>query len=231
MLIGRDPRRFPTTSRAGDERPAIGGNRPGVLMTASRLGCLSGRTVAAVGVAYAIVLSTGFVRHGLSEPIADPILAAMEVLTLASAFPLLLLVTAVLFVAPEARRIRGVLALCFIVMFATATSAVHVVELTAGRQLGSRGLVWPSTTYAVELLAWDLFLGAALMFTAAALDPIRTPLRLRRLVQVTGVLCLAGIAGPVIGNMRLQLIGVFGYAVLLPLAAFGLASWFRANPE
>jgi hypothetical protein len=198
-------------------------------MTASRLGCLSARAVVAVGIAYAIALSLGFARHGLSEPMADPILATMEVLTLASAFPLVVLVTAVLFVGPEARRIWGVLALCFIVMFATATSAVHVVELTAGRQLGSRGLVWPSTTYAIELLAWDLFLGAALMFTAAALDPVRAPLRLRRLVQVTGVLCLAGIAGPAIGNMRLQLIGVVGYAVLLPLAAFGLARWFRAN--
>jgi hypothetical protein len=200
-------------------------------MTASRLGCLSGRAVVAVGIAYAIALSLGVARHGVSEPIADPILAAMEVLTLTSAVPLVLLVTAVVFVAPAARRIWGVLALCFIVMFATATSAVHVVELTAGRQLGSRGLVWPSTTYAIELLAWDVFLGVALMFTAAALDPARTSSRLRRLVQLTGVLCLAGIAGPAIGNMRLQLIGVFGYAVLLPLVAYGLAAWFRANSE
>lgn len=198
-------------------------------MTASRLGCLAGRAVVTVGIAYATVLALGFARHGLSEPIADPVLAVMELLTLASAFPLVLLVTAVLFVAPEPRRIWAVLALCFIVMFATATSAVHVVVLTAGRQLASRGLVWPSTTYAIELLAWDLFLGVALMFTAAALDPAKTAFALRRLVQATGVLCLAGLAGPASGDMRLQFVGVFGYAVLLPVAAYGLARWFRAH--
>lgn len=42
-------------------------------------------------------------------------------------------------------RTWGILALCFIVMFATSASAVHVVELTA----------------------WDLFLGLALLCTAA----------------------------------------------------------------
>jgi hypothetical protein len=144
---------------------------------------------------------------------------------------LVLLVAAILVAAPEDRRVWGILTLCFIVMFATATSGVHVVELTAGRQLGSRGLVWPSAEYAIELLAWDLFLGIALMFSGAALDPMQAPKSLRRLVQVTGVLCLMGLVGPAVGNMRLRLIGVFGYAALLPVVAFGLARWFRAQPR
>lgn len=197
-------------------------------MTATRLGSWSGAAVVAVGAAYAVVLSLGFAKHGLSEPIRDPILAVMEVLTLASAFPLVLLVAAILLVATGDRRIWGVIALCFIVMFAVATSAVHVVELTAGRQVGTQGLVWPSTVYAVELLAWDLFLGAALMFAAAALDPEHAPRSLRRGVQAAGLLCLAGLIGPAVGNMRLQLVGVFGYAVVLPIVAFVLARWFRA---
>ena len=196
-------------------------------MTTSRLGSLSGAAVAAVGLAYAIVLALGFARHGLSEPITDPILAVMELLTLASAQPLVLLVTAILLVAPESRRVWGIVAVAFVAMFAAATRGVQVVELTAGRQLGAPGLVWPSTPYAVELLAWDFFLGVALLFAAGALDPTRAPNWLRRTIQLTGALCLAGLAGPAVGNMRLQLIGVFGYAAVLPVAAFGLARWFR----
>ena len=196
-------------------------------MTASRIGSLAGAAVVAVGLAYVIVLALGFARHGFSEPIADPILAVMELLTLASVLPLVLLAVAILFVAPEGARVWGVLAVCFIVMFAAATSGVHIVELTAGRQLGSTGLVWPTATYAIELLAWDLFLGMALVFMASALDPNVAPRWLRRIVQITGALCLAGLIGPAVGNMRLQLIGVFGYAVMLPVAAYGLARWLR----
>ena len=198
-------------------------------MTPSRLGSLSGTMLVAVGVAYAMVLGGGFTRHGLSEPITDPILAVMEFLTLASVLPLLLLAVACLLIAPESRRVWGILAVCFAAMFAAATSGVHVVELTAGRQLGSAGLVWPSATYAVELLAWDLFLGLALLFMAAALNPQDAPPMLRRIVRLTGALCIAGLIGPVLGNMRLQLVGVFGYAVMLPVSAFSLARWFRTR--
>jgi hypothetical protein len=98
--------------------------------------------------------------------------------------------------------------------------------LTAGRQLGRSGLVWPSVTYAIELVAWDLFLGAALLFAGVAL-PGQAPRGLRRLLQATGIVCLAGLIGPVMGDMRVQRIGVFGYAVLLPIAAFALARWLR----
>lgn len=164
-------------------------------MTAIRLGAMAGFAVAGVGVLYAIVLGYGMARFGLSAPIRDPVLAVMEVLTVAAAFPLV----------------------------------VHAVELTAGRQLGGGGLVWPSTAYAIELLAWDLFLGISLLCAAATLDPARAPKTPRRLVQMTGTLCLVGIIGPAVGNMRLQLIGVIGYAVLLPASAFRLAQWFGAR--
>jgi hypothetical protein len=196
-------------------------------MSPTRLGSVSGAMVVAVGVAYVAALGVGFAKYGLSEPITDPLLAIMEVLTLASAIPLVSLVLAILLVAPKARRPQGILALCFIVMFATATSAVHLALLTAGRQLGTEGLVWPSPAYAVELLAWDLFLGVALILCASALDPQQASPALRRGVQVTGFLCVVGIIGPVLGNMRLQLVGVFGYGVALPVVALGLTRWFR----
>jgi hypothetical protein len=196
-------------------------------LTATQLGVRSGTAVVAVGIAYALVLAAGMAKHGLSEPIADPILAIMELLTIASAAPLLSLFVALHAVAEPSQKLQATLALCCAAMFALATSAVHVVELTAGRALGSHGLVWPSTTYAVELLAWDVLLGVALVLASGALPAAARTTRLRTWLRVTGGLCLVGIAGPLVGNMRLQLAGVFGYAVLLPVVVWMLRGWFR----
>ena len=55
--------------------------------------------------------------------------------------------------------------------------------------------------------------------------------RMRRSLCITGWLCLAGPSGPVVGNVRLQLVGVFRYAVLLPIVAWMLSRWFRAQEQ
>jgi len=196
-------------------------------MTASEMGARSGAAVVAVGVAYAVVLGVGMRQSGLSQPIVDPILAAMEVLTIASALPLVAMFVALQACVGHAKRHWATLALCFATMFAGATLGVHVVELSSGRATGHHGLVWPSTIYAIELLAWDLFLGLALLFAARALTADPAARRLRLWLTVTGLLCLAGLVGPIVGTMRLQLIGVFGYAVLLPFVAWQWRGWFR----
>jgi hypothetical protein len=80
--------------------------------------------------------------------------------------------------------------------------------------------------YAAEPLAWDVFLGLALLFAAPVFDaggPHRT---VRRSLWVGGALCLAGTVGPAVGHMRLQLLGVLGYAVVLPVIASLLARLF-----
>ncbi len=187
----------------------------------------SAYAIVAVGVAYALVLAAGFAKHGLSEPIADPILALMEVLTIASALPILALFVALHEIATSESRFWATLALCFAAMFALATMGVHVFELTAGRQMGSRGLVWPSTSYAIELLAWDVLLGGALLSSAVALKREPSTRRICAWMNVTGVLCVAGMIGPITGIMRLQLVGVFAYAVLLPVVAWMLAGWLH----
>jgi len=76
------------------------------------------------------------------------------------------------------------------------------------------------------LLAWDWFLGLSLLFAAAAFGKGRAERGVRRALIATGGLCLAGTVGPAVGNMRLQLIGVFGYAIVLPVASLMLATWF-----
>ena len=198
-------------------------------MTATELGSRSATAVLVVGITYAVVLAIGMEQSGLSKPIGDPVLAIMELLTIASALPLLSLFVALHACAAAAQRIWATLALCFCAMFAFATMGVHLVELTAGRAAGKYGMVWPSVTYAIELFGWDFLLGLALLCAAGALPTHKTSNRLRHWLLVTGALCLAGLIGPLVSNMRLQLIGVFGYAILLPIVAWMLTGWFRAE--
>lgn len=199
-------------------------------MKAHRLGYWSSAAVATIGVAYIVALAAGFARHGFREPITDPVLAIMEILTLLSAPALLLVMASIHDVAPPDRKIYGLIAVAFATLFTGITCAVHFLELSAGRQLGNASIVWPSRSYAAELLAWDVFLGFALLAAAASLHMTDVERSLSRLASVCGGLCVIGIVGPIVGNMRLQLIGVFGYAVLLPILALLLMRAFGKGP-
>jgi hypothetical protein len=198
-------------------------------MSGNRLGSWSAVAVFLIGIAYLVTLAIGFAVHGLAEPIVDPILAIMEVLTLMSAPLMVVMMAAIHDRASVNRKIYGVIALAFTIVFAGTTSAVHFVELTAGRQLGLGGIVWPSPMYAAELFAWNLFLGLALLFAAPVFDGGGPEPRVRAGLLISGGLCVAGIVGPVFGNMRLQLVGVLGYAGGLPVVCFMLARLFRSD--
>ena len=197
----------------------------------NRLGSWSAFAVFLIGVAYLVTLTIGFTVYGLNEPIVDPVLAVMEVLTLMSAPFIVVMMAAIHDYASIDRKVYGLVALAFAILFVGMTSAVHFVELTALRQRGSGGIVWPSPEYAVELLAWNLFLGLALLFAAPVFDSVGAESGVRRGLLISGVLCVAGIIGPAIGNMRLQLVGVLGYAVVLPVVCFMLARLFRSDYE
>jgi len=201
------------------------------MTSGNRLGSWSAFAVFLTGVAYLVTLTIGFTVYGLNEPIVDPVLAVMEVLTLMSAPFIVVMMAAIHDYASIDRKIYGLVALAFAILFVGMTSAVHFVELTALRQRGSGGIVWPSPEYAVELLAWNLFLGLALLFAAPVFDSVGAERGVRRGLLISGVLCVAGIIGPAIGNMRLQLIGVFGYAVVLPVVCLMLARLFRSDHE
>ena len=192
-------------------------------MSPDRLGSRAAACVAGIGVAYAAALAAGFAQVGFDAPIGDPVLAIMEVLTLLSALALMISMAAVYQHASAERRLFGLLALGFTILFTGVTSAVHFVALTASRQRGVAEMVWPSTAYAAELLAWDWFLGLALIFAAMVFPGDGEERRLRRALAASGLLALVGTVGPLLGDMRLQRIGIVGYAVVLPFAFFLLA--------
>uniref|UniRef100_A0A832MK56 DUF4386 domain-containing protein n=1 Tax=Eiseniibacteriota bacterium TaxID=2212470 RepID=A0A832MK56_UNCEI len=195
-------------------------------MTHHRLGYWSAVTFVCIGVGYVVALAAGFARHGFREPIADPVLAVMEVLTLLSAVPLVTLMASVQDPSSPERSAFGHCALAFATLCAGVTGTIHFVELTAARQLGGGGIAWPSRVYAAELMAWDVFLGLALLFAAPLFFRDGLERQVRGALLLCGVLCIVGAVGPAVGNMRLQLVGVFGYAVVLPVVCVLLARVF-----
>ena len=192
-----------------------------------RLGFLSSVGLVLVGVAYAVVVGFGITQAGLDKPIIDPILAVMEAITLVSAPLVVIVMAAVYGLAKPERKVFGVLALSFGAIMAGLTSAVHFVTLTAGRQTNFTTLEWPSTLYAVELLAWDVFLGLALVFAAPVFTGSGRRARARWALVATGVLCLLGAIGPIVGNMAIQRIGILGYGIALPISCIFLALVFH----
>jgi hypothetical protein len=195
----------------------------------NRLGLWSASALCVIGVAYMVTLAVGFSSAGFAKPIVDPVLAVMEMLTLVSAPMLVVLIAAVHAYARPQYKVHSSVAFAFMVLMAGLTGSVHFVELTAVRQSATASLTWPSTAYALELLAWDVFLGLSLLFAA----PVFTAGRLERAVRaglyVAGTLCLVGVLGPASGDMRLQFIAVAGYAGLLPAVFLLLALLFRRS--
>jgi hypothetical protein len=194
-----------------------------------RLGFLSSVGLVLVGVAYVVVVGFGIARAGFDKPIVDPTLAVMEAITLLSAPLVVILMAAVYGLASPERKVFGILALAFGAIMAGLTSGVHFVALTAGRQTDFTTLEWPSTLYAVELLAWDVFLGLALVFAAPVFAGSGRRARARWSLVTTGVLCLLGAIGPIVGNMAVQRIGILGYGISLPISCVFVALTFRQS--
>ena len=198
---------------------------------AYRIGFLSSLSLSLVGVAYIVVVAIGITEAGLHNPIVDPILAVMEVLTLVSA-PLVVAVMAAIYETAEPdRKILGLLAVIFAGIMTGLTSAVHFVALTAGRQTDFTVLQWPSTLYAVELLAWDVFLGLSLLCAAFVFSGSGIRGLCRWSLFIAGALSLLGVIGPVTGDMALQRIGIVGYGIVLPVAMGMLSQFFRRHSE
>ena len=193
----------------------------------NRLGFLSALGLFLVGIAYVGVVGIGVAQAGLTEPIVDPVLAIMEVLTLVSAPFIVMLMAAIHAHARDDRKPHATIALAFGTLAAGLTAGVHFVTLTAGRQTGFTTLEWPSTLYALELLAWDVFLGLALLFAAPVLAGPGSRAVARWSLAVAGALCLVGTAGPIVGDMAIHRIGILGYGVVLPVACAALAVVFR----
>jgi len=226
----------------GDDMPVSQGvsDRSGVLTGSPidrLLGRWSARVIATLSVPYAITMLLGFGSMGnLRDPLPDPYLGVAEALIILMAPFMVTLIIAVHACAPVRLRALSLTAVGWMMMLAALTMTVHFVELTFVRRINPAELPgfdrllnfqWPSLLYATDIVAWDLFLGLALLFTA----PVFTGARYRwprRGLLVSGALCLLGLVGPIFNVLAWRGIGIFGYAVVFPVTCLTLSRAFTA---
>lgn len=171
---------------------------------------------------YVPVLVAGLIAAAPGAPVPDPYNAVLELLIIPSALAMVIAFAAVHRWATPQRRLLSASALALVALTAGLTICVHAVLLTVGRHADTSKLPgydvllswrWPSVVFALDIVAWDLFLGVALLLAAPVLRGWPS-----RLLTISGVLCLAGITGAVLGDMNVRDIGIVGYAVVLPIA-------------
>ena len=91
---------------------------------------------------------------------------------------------------------------------------------------------WPSVSYALDILAWDVFFALSVLFAAQVFRGNRLATSIRVLLVASGALALAGLSGIIVGDMQLRNIGIVGYVGVFPVAALLLAVLFyRTTPQ
>jgi len=194
----------------------------------------------ALSFAYVPAMAAGFLANGdTSDPIRDPYLAIMELVILPLAVTLVVVLAAVHSYTRPAGKTLSLAALALGTLAAGITSCVHLVLLTIGREATASTLpgydlllswTWPSVIYALDIAAWDLFLGSALVMAGLAFSGPGLSAMVRRGLLLSGALCLAGLLGAALGNMDVRNIGIVGYALVLPVVLLVMARLFSVTP-
>lgn len=185
-------------------------------------------------IVYDLIVITGIViGQGVLK---EPYLAIAEVMTLVGAPLLILLIVAIHECAPPSAKVFSLTALGWIVLLAGATVIVHFVNLTLWKQISDQqkidyvrflGWEWPSMMYAIELVAWHLFFGLSMFFAAFAFKGVGKEKIVKQGLIITGILCIVGLIGPVIGDLKWRMMGIFGYGILFPIICVYIARVFK----
>ncbi len=85
---------------------------------------------------------------------------------------------------------------------------------------------WPSISYVLDVLAWDLFFPLCAFCAAAAVGGRAGTRGLQRVLVASGLVALAGLVGAALGNMAWRNVGIVGYLPLFALAVLMLARRF-----
>lgn len=182
-------------------------------------------------IAYAATLVLGLLSLTSPEdPIGDPYFSLMEMLIIAMAPVMVIVMVAVHAYAAPGARAYSRTALAWMVIMAGITSSVHFVILTVSRSIAAAGFPWasllfsfqwPSVVYALDILAWDVFFALSMLFAAPVFRAGRLEKTLRALMIAGGALSLAGLIGVPFADMNLRNIGILGYVgislVIFPL--------------
>jgi hypothetical protein len=203
------------------------------------LGFWSARTILVIELVYVAVFVAGFASIGnTSDPLPDPYLAIGEILILVMAPIMVCSMLAIHQRAPKQAKPFTQVALGWMLAAAACTTVVHIVLLTVARHIDPAtfpgyarifGWQWPSTFYAIDIVAWDVFFGLALLFAVPAFAHRGDALLVRRGFTLSGSLCLIGLVGPFANVIALRTIGIVGYTVVFGLTCLPLSRTFNAG--
>jgi hypothetical protein len=205
------------------------------------LGAWSARAIFLIEVVYVAVFAAGFASIGnTSDPLPDPYLAIGEILILVMAPIMVGLMLAIHQCAPKQSKPFTHVALGWMLAAAAFTTVVHFVQLTVARHIDPAtfpgyarifGWHWPSTFYAIDIVAWDVFFGLALLFAVPAFTHRGHAKLVRRGFILSGSLCLIGLVGPFSNVIALRTIGIVGYTVIFGLTCLPLSRTFNAGTK
>jgi hypothetical protein len=209
-------------------------------VNARRLGLSSAVACVLLILVYAATLAVGLGSlPSLQEPIGDPYFSLLEILIIVLMLPMVALMCAVHAWAPADVKVFSQLAVVFMSLLAGVTGCVHFVILTVGHAAVDAGVpgmsfllsfAWPSVTYALDILAWDVFFALAVLFAAPAFHGGGLARWIRAMLITSGALALAGLGGVAANDMRWRFIGIAGYVVVFPVAVGLMALLFRVTP-
>jgi hypothetical protein len=120
----------------------------------------------------------------------------------------------------------------------SAIVVVHFVELTVARRIDPAtfpgyarifGWEWPSTFYAIDIVAWDVFFGLSLLFAVPAFAHRSDATIIRRGLIASGSLCLIGLIGPFADAIACREIGILGYTIVFGLTCLPLSRAFKVD--
>jgi hypothetical protein len=208
---------------------------------ARRLGIVSAGATVLLTVVYAIPLVGGLLSLPSPDaPIGDPWFSMMEMLIILTMPFMVGLMVAVHAWASADTRALALLGVIFTGLLTVVTCSVHFVILTVIHRpefVGQSWLPlvlsfrWISVTYALDILAWDVFFALAVLCAAPVFRGSRLTRWIRILLLVSGALSLGGLSGVFLDDATFRGIGIVGYAAVFPVAALLLGLLFyRSAP-
>ena len=206
-----------------------------------RFGLASALGVVIASAVYFVPLVLGFATLPSPDvPFLEPWFSMMEVLIILIAPLMVMLTVAIHSAAPIARKPFSLAAAVFMGIVAGITCSVHFTILTLSHRADFASLrwlrsmitfQWPSVTYTLDILAWDVFFGISVLFLVPVFNGSRLSRAIRALLFASGVIAIAGLFGVALDNMSVRDIGIVGYAVVYPIAAVLLVRFFQTLPD
>lgn len=167
------------------------------------------------------VMTTGWI---LTEN--RKIITIMELLTIWAAIAIVQFMVELYRGCSENKKSKGMIALILTSCMAAVTIANHFIYVTVLNKIYAADAMpswllldgWPSLTKGLECVSWGFFLGMAMLFASITLEDLESK-AITWTMRLSGILVLAGLIGPITGNMNLYILSTVGYTVGLLLVS------------